>query len=138
MLAAATLTAACNKESEYHQTYISHPEEGAILVSGEGGLDSLCFLTTESFTLSTSVNSPSDNFAWYTYPEAYSDFTNKAANTLYSFAVPITFERNTSDHQRSVVFHIHAGDYSVECIFVQDTIHTATPPSQDTDINENP
>ena len=130
MLAAAAFTA-CNKDNEYHQTYVLRPAEGAILVSGEASIDSLVFTTTESFTLSTTVSPGNISNDWYAYPDDFNSFTNTYENAIIEFHVPIQFKRNETKQQRSVIFNINAGDYSVQAIFIQDTLQTIKPAIDD-------
>jgi hypothetical protein len=117
-----TIMTACNKEPEFHQTYVERPADALLLVSGEGCKDSLVFMTTESFTMTTTVTTPGMSNDWYEYPDEFNSFTNNYNSTLVRFCVPVTFKRNDSGKRRTVVFNIAAGDYAASVAFVQDTI----------------
>ena len=141
LLSAALLMAfmsACNKEPEFHQTYVERPADALLLVSGEGGLDSLVFTTTESFTMTATVTTPGMSNDWYEYPDEFNSFTNNYNSTLIRFSVPITFKRNDTGKRRTVVFNIGAGQYAASVAFVQDTIIAKpadTTPTDDTPAN---
>lgn len=114
----------CNGENEYHQTTVVRPSSLLQLIDGEGGEDSLVFITTESFTLTSTVSSNSaGDGEWCTYPDAFNEYNSKGANTIVEFHVPLHFTPNTTKHQRTVTFAINAGKYSASAMFMQDTIH---------------
>lgn len=126
LLVVAAIATGCHKDDEFRSASIARPESGLLLVSGEGGLDSLVLITTESFTITTTVPTAGETNTWYSFPDEFTSFTNNMNHAIIQFNIPITFQRNESDHQRTVVFNVNAGDYSVACAFVQDTLHTAT------------
>ena len=116
-----TAIAACNKDSEFHQTYIERPSDALLLVSGEAGTDSLVFYTTESFTMTTTVTTNGMTNDWYEYPDEFNTFNNTLNGAIIKFSIPITFKRNTTGQRRTVVFSINAGKYSASVAYVQDT-----------------
>lgn len=130
--------AACSPESEHHQTTVLRPNTLVQYVDGEGGQDSLVFLTTESFTLTSSVNSESAaDGEWCTFPDAFRNYDSQGSNIIVEFHVPLFFTRNATKRQRTVTFNIGAGKYSVSAMFIQDTIHAepispAVPENNDT------
>lgn len=111
LLSLATLTS-CDKGNEYHSTAIYYPSSGRAMVYADQTADSLQFVSTESWQLTS-------NASWCTIPSAYSKFTNPVANALVEFSCPINFEPNQTGDWRLAIVTIGAGEYTTQTGYYQ-------------------
>ena len=123
----AMMAVACSKGNETHNSTIVRPSPNSTLwVWADQKWDSIAFVTTESYTL-TSTES------WCTIPEGREAVHNPYSNTFVSYLVPIQFiEANTTGEGRYVQINVNAGDYSIVASIYQSQYLNITRPSRNT------
>lgn len=115
--------AACNKDTEYHQTRFLRPSDTPLLVYADQEWDSIAFQTTESFELSTNV-------AWCKVDERYKSLDIPYSNALVDCYAWLQFEPNTTGESRYAIVHLGAGDYSIDGFIVQYPFLCITSPTR--------
>ena len=108
----ASLSIACNEESEYHSTSIYYPHSGRAMVYADQPYDSLWFVTTESWTVTSNV-------PWCTIQESIADVNNPYSNTLIEVCGAVFFEPNQTGDWRSAIITVGGGDYVAQVAYFQ-------------------
>lgn len=104
--------AACNKETEFHQTRFLRPASTALPVYGDQEWDSIAFQSSESYELSTDVN-------WCKVDEMTKSLKIPYANALVDCFAWLHFEPNTTGESRTAIVHLAAGEYSLDACIIQ-------------------
>ncbi len=123
VLALVALVAACGKGNEYHQTRFLRPGESALYVFADQQRDSVSFVSTESYVLSSNVS-------WCEVANGYESLNIPYSNALVDCYAWLEFEANTTGEQRGGILHLGAGDYSIDAYFVQLPYLCVTSPSR--------
>ncbi len=103
----------CKNEVENHQTWLVRPSSGtSVMTYADQKLDSICFMTTESYTLTSSVD-------WCKIPEGFKSLKNPYTNTLVISSVPVQLEANTTGEGRMALINIAAGENTITATVYQ-------------------
>ena len=112
LFAAVLALVACNKTSEFHQTYVVETYKVAF---ADQTVDSVDYVTTE-------VHSLSSNQPWCHVDNSYQASINqqiKAHPGIYQLKTYLTLEPNTTGALRTAAVTVDGGEYSASAMIVQ-------------------
>ena len=100
-------------DNESHYTEILYPSNRSRIVLADQTRDSLVFMSTDSWRLSTNATE------WCSFNASDASFNNKYQNTWVSFWIPLTFTPNTTGKLRQASIFVDGGESSNGAYYFQ-------------------